>query len=155
MIILYLFSSTAGLRITAFDFDRSCHRQTDLSTVLQSVVCWELHSFYSFQYHHHVACFAELSQTPSKQVPYTLRSSASSFNFHFLPFFLKVIQYLRTSSFSSFHALYLSFNKGHQKAVRTKDVANPASLPSFYCMQDILLSAIQNIKLYLFFVQVF
>ena len=54
--------------------------------------------------------------------------------------FLKAIQWLLTSSPSSYlhfyPSLYLSFNNVFQKAVPTQDMTNPVSLPSFYCMWD-------------------
>ena len=55
--------------------------------------------------------------------------------------FLKVVQQLRTSSFSSsshfYPSPYLPFNNIFQEAVPTQVVTNPVSLPSFQCVQDI------------------
>jgi len=58
-----------------------------------------------------------------------------------IPSFLKVIQYLLTSSNLSFLHFYpsfhFSFNNVSQKALPRQEVTYPASLHSMYCMQDV------------------
>jgi len=72
------------------------------------------------------------------RIPYTMKSSASAFDFQYPLFFLKVIQWLLTSSFSSSRnfnpSLYLLFNNMFYKAVPSQDVNNPISLHSFHRM---------------------
>ena len=96
--VVHLHSSTARLRTEGFDCDRSYHRQTDLSTVLY----WGLHPSYSFQFHHHVACFTTSPLPLSKRVLYTGGSSVSS-NFQSLLIFSRS----SSSCLSLLHRLFI------------------------------------------------
>jgi hypothetical protein len=88
------------------------------------VVAKKTHSFISLTYDKSIASLKASSPV------YPLSVSS-------IIFFLKVIQYLLTSSSSSSRPFYLSFNHVFQKAVPMQDVTNPVSLPSFYCMYDV------------------
>jgi len=73
------------------------------------------------------------------QVLYTVRSSASSLNFQYTLFSLRLSSScLRLlPPLPIIPSLCLSFNNVFQRVVPTQDVTKPVSLPSFYCIWDI------------------
>jgi hypothetical protein len=89
-----------------------------------------IHSFLSLPYDGSTA--SSKASSPPCAIQYFHFQFPVSFRF------LKMIQWLLTSSSSSsrnfYPSFYLSFNSVVQKAVPTQDVTNTASLPAFYFM---------------------
>ena len=105
------------------------------------------HSFQHLLINSFIRSFIHSFRSPSHGRSTRITSSKSSspqsviqcFFFYFpVPsLFLKIIQQLLTSSSqSSIHFFYLSFNNVFPKTVSTQDVTNLVNLPPFYSMQN-------------------
>ena len=99
---------------------------------MQTVKGYNVAQVYHHYHHSYHVGITSGPQPISKQVLQRVRSSASSFSIVSTSvLFLKVIEHLFTSSFSSSLHFYLFFNNVLQKAVATQYVTIPANHSSF------------------------